>query len=54
MGYSDKLLALIELEVVFPTLLRRVPTLRLAVPVEDIPFKQNDNLLAAYEMPVTW
>ncbi|MCY1075970.1 cytochrome P450 [Archangium lansingense] len=51
---TGRALALIELEVVFPTLLRRVPTLRLAVPVEDIPFKQNDNLLAAYEMPVTW
>ncbi|MFE8596376.1 cytochrome P450 [Archangium violaceum] len=51
---TGRALALIELEVVFPTLLRRIPTLRLAVPVEDIPFKRNDNVLGAYEMPVTW
>ncbi|WNG37844.1 cytochrome P450 [Archangium violaceum] len=51
---TGRALALIELEVMFPTLFRRVPTLRLAVPVEDIPFKQNDNLLGAHEMPVTW
>ncbi|WNG18712.1 cytochrome P450 [Cystobacter fuscus] len=47
-------LALIELEVVFGTLFRRVPTLRLAVPLEDIPFKQDENLLGAHELPVTW
>ncbi|WP_052517655.1 cytochrome P450 [Archangium violaceum] len=51
---TGRALALIELEVVFPTLLRRIPTLRLAVPVQDIPFKRNDNVLGAYEMPVTW
>lgn len=27
---------------------------RALVPVEQISFKRNDNLLAAYEMPVTW
>lgn len=47
-------LALIELEVAFDTLFRRVPTLRLAVPVEEIPFKQDENLLGAHEVPVTW
>jgi len=47
-------LALIELEVVFGTLFRRIPTLRLAVPVEEIPFKQDENLLGAHEVPVTW
>lgn len=47
-------LALLQLEVVFRTLFRRVPTLRLAVPVEQIPFKQNENLLGAHEVPVTW
>ncbi|WP_257463245.1 cytochrome P450 [Archangium lipolyticum] len=51
---TGRALALIELEVVFRTLFQRVPTLRLAVPVEDIPFKQNDNLLGVHEMPVTW
>ncbi|MET0405118.1 MAG: cytochrome P450 [Cystobacter sp.] len=47
-------LALIELEAAFHTLLRRLPTLRLAVPVEEIPFKQDENLLGAHEVRVTW
>ncbi|PTL78771.1 cytochrome P450 [Vitiosangium sp. GDMCC 1.1324] len=51
---TGRSLALVELEVVFHTLYQRVPTLRVAVPVEDIPFRQNDNLLGAYELPVTW
>ncbi|NMO16213.1 cytochrome P450 [Pyxidicoccus fallax] len=51
---TGRALALIQLEVVFRTLFRRIPTLRLAVPVEDIPFKQDENILGAHELPVTW
>lgn len=47
-------LARLELEVVLATLLRRVPTLRLAVPFEEIPFKENGPNYGVYEMKVTW
>ncbi|MCV7032064.1 cytochrome P450 [Mycobacterium sherrisii] len=47
-------LARMELQIVLPTLLRRVPTLRLAVPVEDLPFKHDTLAYGVYELPVTW
>lgn len=51
---TGRALALVELEVVFRTLLQRIPTLRLAVPVEDLSFRKEENLLGVYELPVTW
>ncbi|GAA0530374.1 cytochrome P450 [Saccharopolyspora subtropica] len=47
-------LARMELQVVFDTLFRRLPGLRLAAAVEDIPFKTDANIYGAYELPVTW
>ena len=47
-------LARAELQIVFRTLLRRVPTLALAVPVADIPFKHDRLAYGVYELPVTW
>jgi cytochrome P450 len=47
-------LARMELQIVFDTLFRRIPTLRLAVPVEDLPFKTDAVIYGAYELPVTW
>ncbi len=47
-------LARAELQIVYRTLLRRVPTLRLAVPVADIPFKHDRLAYGVYELPVTW
>jgi len=47
-------LARIELQIVFDTLFRRIPTLRLAAPVDDIAFKTDAGLYGAYELPVTW
>lgn len=47
-------LARAELQIVFHTLLRRIPTMRLAVPVEDIPFKHDRLAYGVYELPVTW
>jgi cytochrome P450 len=47
-------LARMELQIVLPTLLRRVPTLRLAVPIEQVPFKHDTLAYGAYELPVTW
>ncbi|MGW6494023.1 cytochrome P450 [Nonomuraea angiospora] len=47
-------LARMELQIVFDTLFRRIPTLRLAVPVEDLPFKTDAVIYGAYELPVIW
>jgi cytochrome P450 len=47
-------LARMELQIVFDTLFRRVPTLRLAVPAEDLPFKSDAVIYGVHELPVTW
>lgn len=47
-------LARVELQVVFDTLLRRVPGLRLAVDVADLPFKTDASIYGIHHMPVTW
>lgn len=47
-------LARVELQVVYPTLLRRMPDLRLAVPVEKLPFKTHMVFYGLFAMPVTW
>ncbi|MEU8109347.1 cytochrome P450 [Nonomuraea muscovyensis] len=47
-------LARMELQIVFDTLFRRIPTLRLAAPVEDLPFKTDAVIYGVDELPVTW
>ena len=47
-------LARAELQIVFHTLVRRIPTLELAVPIEDIPFKHDRLAYGVYELPVNW
>lgn len=47
-------LARVELAVVLETVLRRVPTLRLAAPVDDLPFKHDMTIHGLHAMPVTW
>ncbi|GAA3164695.1 cytochrome P450 [Nonomuraea roseoviolacea] len=47
-------LARLELQIVFDTLFRRVPTLRLAAPVEELPFKSDAVIYGLHELPVTW
>lgn len=47
-------LARMELQIVFDTLFRRIPTLRLTAPVEDLPLKTDAVIYGAYELPVTW
>ena len=47
-------LARMELQIVFDTLFRRIPTLRLAVPMEDIPLKTDAVVYGVHELPVTW
>jgi cytochrome P450 len=47
-------LARVELHVVFSTLFRRIPTLRLAVDVSELKFKEDSQAYGIYELPVTW
>ncbi|MEO3876712.1 cytochrome P450 [Nonomuraea sp. B12E4] len=47
-------LARMELQIVFDRLFRRIPTLRLAVPVEELPLKTDAIIYGAHELPVTW
>jgi cytochrome P450 len=47
-------LARVELQEVFTRLYRRIPTLRLAVPFEEIKFKDNALAYGVRALPVTW
>jgi cytochrome P450 len=49
-----QLLARVELQIVYGTLYRRVPTLRLATTVDKIEFKHDRLAYGVYELPVTW
>jgi cytochrome P450 len=47
-------LARVELQVVYSTLYRRIPSLRLAVPFEDLRFKTDRFVFGVHSLPVTW
>ncbi|GAA1578201.1 cytochrome P450 [Kribbella hippodromi] len=47
-------LARMELQVVYSTLYRRIPTLRRAVGLDEIPFKHDGAVYGVYSLPVTW
>jgi len=47
-------LARVELRVAFPALLARFPTLRLAVPPEEVPIRPAINVHGIHRLPVTW
>jgi len=47
-------LARAEMVIAFRTLFRRIPTLRLAVGIDEIPFKNDRLAYGVYELPVTW
>ena len=47
-------LARMELQVVYSTLYRRIPTLRLATEVDHIPFKHDSFVYGVHELPVAW
>jgi cytochrome P450 len=47
-------LARVELQVVYGTLYRRIPNLRLAVNLDQVPFKHDALVYGVYELPVTW
>ncbi|MFC3962242.1 cytochrome P450 [Nocardia jiangsuensis] len=47
-------LARAELQIVFGTLARRIPTLRLAIPFEEVEFKHDRLAFGVYSLPVAW
>jgi len=47
-------LARMELDLVFRNLFQRIPTLRLAVDVADLPYKDDTQIYGVYELPVSW
>ena len=53
-GCIGKTLARSQLQVIVNTLFRRIPTLRLAVAFEDIPFRHDMFLYGVHALPVTW
>jgi cytochrome P450 len=47
-------LARAELQIVFDTLFARVPTLRVAIPYEEIPYKYDSLFFGVHALPVAW
>ncbi|HTO51344.1 MAG TPA: cytochrome P450 [Burkholderiales bacterium] len=47
-------LARYELQVMYPALLRRLPALRLAAPLEEIRFKDDMQIYGVHNLPVAW
>ncbi|MFC5186895.1 cytochrome P450 [Actinomadura harenae] len=47
-------LARMEMRIAFPALLRRFPTLRLAVPFDDIAYRRSNVTYGVHQLPVTW
>ncbi|MBB4686259.1 cytochrome P450 [Amycolatopsis jiangsuensis] len=47
-------LARAELQIVFDTLFRRIPTLKLATSFDDLAVKDDAVIYGLYELPVTW
>jgi cytochrome P450 len=53
-GCVGQQLARAELQVVFGSLFKRVPTLELAVPLDEVRFKTDRLAYGVYSLPVTW
>jgi cytochrome P450 len=47
-------LARVEMRVAFPALFARFPSLRLAVPDEDVPLRHDASIYGVHRLPVTW
>jgi cytochrome P450 len=47
-------LARAELQIALPALLRRLPGLRLAVPLEELRFRHDMSIYGVHELPVAW
>ena len=49
-----QMLARYELQVMYQAILQRLPTLQLAVPLEQIRFKDDMQIYGIRNLPVTW
>ncbi len=47
-------LARVEMTVAFTELLRRLPTLKLAVPADEVPLRTDMSIYGVHALPVTW
>jgi len=47
-------LARAELEIAYRTLFTRIPTLRLAVPLDELELKTDAQIFGLHRLPVTW
>ncbi|MFK0243820.1 cytochrome P450 [Amycolatopsis azurea] len=47
-------LARMELQIVFDTLFRRMPGIKVAVPVDELQFKHDSTIYGLHALPVTW
>jgi cytochrome P450 len=47
-------LARAEMRVALPALLTRFPTMRVAVPAEDVPMRNDSDIYGVYRLPVEW
>jgi cytochrome P450 monooxygenase len=47
-------LARVELEIAYRTLFERIPTLEIAAPIEELPFKYDGVIFGLHELPVRW
>jgi cytochrome P450 len=47
-------LARMEMRIAYPALLRRFPVLRLAIPIEDVPFHSHSVVYGVASLPVNW
>lgn len=47
-------LARVELQIVFDTLFARVPTLKVAAPMSELPFKDDASVYGLHSLPVSW
>ena len=48
------MLARYELQVMYKAILARLPALKLAVPLEQIRFKDDMQIYGIHNLPVTW
>ena len=49
-----QMLARVELKIAFEAILRRLPNLKLAVPLVEIRFKHDMQIYGVHNLPVTW
>lgn len=49
-----QLLSRVELQIVHSTIWHRIPTLALAIPFEEVPFREDTSVYGVRNLPVTW